>query len=107
MGLELSQIPLRAARKQGKRPLLRYACYVATPVPVTPPNVYAWSLSGVLTWSGPLSEFAELHALDPRYLLARLAIAQGTGEPEPIRMSAPGGDLLLTLVPRLWTSTTH
>ena len=74
---------------------------------MTPPKVYAWSLSGVLTWSGPLSEFAELHALDPRFLLARLAIAQGTGEPEPIRMSAPGGDLLLTLVPRLWTSTTH
>lgn len=67
------------------------------------PHIYAWSLSGALTWSGTLREFAALHDIEPRPLFAELLVLQATvgRDPEPLRLALPGGDVLLTLTPQI------
>ena len=69
------------------------------------PHVYAWSWSGELLESAPLSSFAAAHDLDARDLFARLVLVQAVvgREPEPLVMEAEAGDVLLTLTPRLWS----
>jgi hypothetical protein len=67
--------------------------------------MYVWSLAGLLTWSGTFREFAALHGLSPRSLFVRLLVLQGAADrdPEPLRLTLPSGDVLVTLIPRLGT----
>ena len=73
------------------------------------PHVYAWSLSGELLGSAPLSQFAAAHDLDARDLFTHMLLVQAvTGrEPEPLVLAAGTGDMLLTLTPRLWPVPLH
>ena len=73
------------------------------------PHVYAWSLSGELLESSPLSSFAAAHHLDARDLFTRLLLVQAVvgREPEPLVLATGAGDVLLTLTPRLWSVPLH
>ena len=73
------------------------------------PHVYAWSWSGELLETAPLSSFAAVHDLDARDLFTRLLLVQAVvgREPQPLVLATDTGDVLLTLTPRLWSVPLH
>lgn len=71
-------------------------------MPKRPPSrcqVYAWSPSGELVWSGLLDTFALAHGADARELLAELLVLQAQAGRDPELLEFDG--VFLSLTPRL------